>query len=78
MRALVLAMAFAFVTSEGAMAQGSRAEGVAVDAIKWGPAPPVLPKGGQMAVLSGDPGKPGLFTVRLKMPAGYKIRAPNQ
>jgi quercetin dioxygenase-like cupin family protein len=25
------------------------------------------------AVLAGDPGKPGLFVVRLKMPAGYKI-----
>jgi quercetin dioxygenase-like cupin family protein len=48
---------------------------MAVDAIKWGPAPPVLPKGGQMAVLSGEPGKSGPFTVRLKMPAGYKIPA---
>ena len=24
-------------------------------------------------VVSGDPGKPGLFVVRLKLPAGYKI-----
>ncbi len=30
-----------------------------------------------MAGLSGDPGKPGPFTVRLKMPAGYKI-APHR
>jgi quercetin dioxygenase-like cupin family protein len=28
-----------------------------------------------MAVLSGDPGKAGVFVVRLKMPAGYKIPA---
>lgn len=28
-----------------------------------------------MAVLSGDPGQAGPFTVRLKMPAGYKIPA---
>jgi len=28
-----------------------------------------------MAVLAGDPGKPGPFTARLKMPAGYKIPA---
>jgi len=28
-----------------------------------------------MAVLAGDPGKPGPFTARLKMPAGYKIAA---
>src|SRR5438270_12524148 len=45
------------------------------DDLKWGPAPAVFPKGAQMAVLSGDPGKAGLFTVRLKMPAGYAIPA---
>jgi quercetin dioxygenase-like cupin family protein len=41
--------------------------------IKWGPAPPVLPAGAKMAVLAGDPAGTGLVTVRLKMPAGYKI-----
>lgn len=41
--------------------------------IKWGGAPPNLPKGGKMAVLSGDPGKDGWFVARLSMPAGYKI-----
>lgn len=39
----------------------------------WGDAPPVLPKGAQAAVLSGEPGKAGNFTIRLKMPAGYRI-----
>ncbi|MEO5721002.1 MAG: cupin domain-containing protein [Chthoniobacterales bacterium] len=29
--------------------------------------------GTQLAVLFGDPSQPGLFIVRLKMPAGYKI-----
>ena len=43
--------------------------------LKWGPTPAVFPAGAQMAVLSGDPGKPGVFVVRLKMPAGYKIPA---
>ena len=41
--------------------------------LKWGPAPEVFPSGAQMAVLKGDPTKPGNFTVRLKMPAGYII-----
>ena len=41
--------------------------------LKWGPAPPVLNKGAQIAVLSGDPGAAGPFVIRLKMPAGYKI-----
>jgi anti-sigma factor ChrR (cupin superfamily) len=43
------------------------------DKIQWGDAPPVLPKGAKIAVLYGDPGKPGPFTMRLKAPAGYKI-----
>jgi Domain of unknown function (DUF4437) len=41
--------------------------------IKWGDAPPVLAKGAKLAVLFGDPSKDGLFIVRLKMPANYKI-----
>ena len=41
--------------------------------IKWGAVPPSLPKGAKIAVLNGDPGKPGQFTIRLQMPAGYKI-----
>ncbi len=41
--------------------------------IKWGPPPPSLPKGAQLAVISGDPGKAGPFVIRLKLPAGYKI-----
>jgi quercetin dioxygenase-like cupin family protein len=43
--------------------------------VKWGPAPPILPKGAVMAVMAGDPGAAGLVAVRLKMPAGYKIPA---
>ena len=41
--------------------------------IEWGDAPPALPAGVKFAVLAGDPGKKGIFTVRLRMPAGYKI-----
>ena len=41
--------------------------------IKWGDAPPSLPKGAKVAVLHGDPGQPGPFTMRLSAPAGYKI-----
>jgi len=42
---------------------------------KWGPAPPMLPPGAQLAVLSGDPTKSGPFVVRLKFPANYGIPA---
>lgn len=41
----------------------------------WGPAPPFLPAGAQIAVLSGDPGKPAPYSVRLKFPANYAIPA---
>jgi quercetin dioxygenase-like cupin family protein len=41
----------------------------------WSPAPPFLPKGAQIAVLEGDPTKPGLYAVRLKFPEHYAIPA---
>lgn len=41
--------------------------------IQWGPAPAVLPPGAQIAVLEGDPGGTGTFTLRLKLPNGYKV-----
>jgi quercetin dioxygenase-like cupin family protein len=42
---------------------------------QWGPAPPMLPAGAQIAVLSGDPGKPAPYTVRLKFPPHYAVPA---
>ena len=41
--------------------------------IKWGAAPPSMPKGAKIAVLQGDPSKPGPFVIRLMVPTGYKI-----
>ena len=41
--------------------------------LKWGDPPPVFEKGASFTVVSGNPGMPGLYVVRLKMPAGYKI-----
>jgi quercetin dioxygenase-like cupin family protein len=46
---------------------------VSPDNLKWGAAPPAFPKGAQIAVLSGDPTKDGLYVIRLKVPAGYKV-----
>jgi hypothetical protein len=40
--------------------------------IKWAPIPS-MPKGTQTTVLHGNPGKPGLYTVRLKIPANSKM-----
>ncbi|ODU93881.1 MAG: hypothetical protein BGP23_05490 [Lysobacterales bacterium 66-474] len=41
---------------------------LAPDELKWMPAPPVLPKGVQIAVLSGNPFAEGFSVVRLKIP----------
>jgi quercetin dioxygenase-like cupin family protein len=47
---------------------------LAPDELTWGPAPPGLPPGPQLAVVSGDPSKAGLpFTMRVKFPDGYKV-----
>ena len=39
----------------------------------WKDAPPSLPKGAKITVLEGDMSKEGPFTVRLSLPADYKI-----
>lgn len=40
--------------------------------LKWAPLPS-MPKGAQIAVLHGSPAKPGLFTIRVKLPANFKL-----
>src|SRR3954447_5143634 len=41
--------------------------------LKWGPPPPGLPAGAQVAVVSGDPSKSAGYVIRAKLPSGYKI-----
>jgi quercetin dioxygenase-like cupin family protein len=73
------ALAFALILSTPAVradsAKGGKADAIFVNAteIKWGDAPPDLPRGAQIAVLSGDPSKKVPFVLRFKMPSGYKI-----
>ena len=53
---------------------GAHPNAFAPDQIKYGPVPPFIAPGAQLAVLEGDPtASAGDFTIRLKMPAGYKI-----
>jgi quercetin dioxygenase-like cupin family protein len=63
----------AFVSTQQAQGRAHVIQGVA-DA-QWGPAPPMLPPGAQIAVLSGDPGKPAPYAVRLKFPGNYAVPA---
>jgi hypothetical protein len=44
------------------------------EAIPWGPPPPFVAPGAQLAVIEGNPmASSGDFTIRLKMPDGYRI-----
>jgi quercetin dioxygenase-like cupin family protein len=43
------------------------------NSLKWQDGPPSLPPGAKIAVLEGDPTKPGPFVFRVKVPDGYKI-----
>ena len=58
-----------------AFAQPSSAVVATVDEAKWGPAPPFLPPGAQLAVVSGNPMGNGAYAVRLRFPANYLIPA---
>jgi quercetin dioxygenase-like cupin family protein len=41
--------------------------------VKFGPAPPSIPAGAELAVLHGDPGKKGPYVMRLRLPDGYRL-----
>ena len=44
------------------------------DTMSYGPPPPFVPEGAQIAVLEGNPAaQTGDFTIRIKMPDGYRI-----
>ena len=77
MRRLLLGCALSIVVLVGvALGQGGKAPAHVLTTaaeLKWGDPPPVFERGASFTVVSGDPGQAGLFVVRLKMPAGYKI-----
>ena len=68
---LVVALSLvAAISAQPAMTQNA----FAPDQVKWGPAPSFLAPGAQLAVIEGDPmATSGDFTIRIKMPDGYKI-----
>jgi hypothetical protein len=71
----LLAAATGLTAADQPAAPANEAKFVNAAEIAWSPAPPDLPKGGQVAVLHGDPMKSGPFTIRFKMPDGYRIPA---
>jgi hypothetical protein len=61
-------------TTDSLKAAAAEKNAFTADAVEYGPAPAFVPAGAQLAVLEGNPmATTGDYTVRLKMPAGYKI-----
>jgi len=77
MRLVIAIAASGVLASAGVLAQGSHEMLSGSSDVKWMEAPPTMPKGAQIAVLSGDPSKEGPFTMRIKTPANYDIPAHN-
>ena len=72
MRKLMLALGLLLAGSATASAQEMRMP-LNSDDVKWIPVPNVFPAGAQIAVISGDPSKPGPYVVRLELPDGAKF-----
>ena len=69
----VLASLALLVPSPTALADDMDHGVTSSDKLTWGLFDPKQPNGIQIAVLFGDPSKPGPFAVRLKFPAGLEV-----
>jgi hypothetical protein len=67
--------AAALMVAGGAAVAQEHHKVVPVEKIQWQPAPPVLPPGAEISVLEGNPGESGPVTMRLRLPADYRIPA---
>ena len=78
MKTIASVMTFAAILTGGSLALNAQSHAGMLQTpqeAQWGPAPPMLPAGAQIAVLSGDPTKSMPYSVRLKFPANYVIPA---
>lgn len=73
----LLALPLLATTAQAGLTTPAAAQGthVLVNAseIRWGNAPPSLPPGATAAVIEGNPAEAGPFTLRLRLPDGYRI-----
>lgn len=77
MRILVIGLTVVFVCAAGARAedQGTAPRVTAAGALVWKPAPRAFPPGSEVAVLYGDPAKPGMFVLRARAQKGWRLNA---
>jgi hypothetical protein len=73
--ALMLSSLVTVAFTTAASAAPAALEPILINAknIKWGPAPPDLPKGAKVAVLFGDPTAAGPYIMRISLPSKYKM-----
>ena len=70
--AAVVALTGSVVSAEGPVSDPALALTFHDASLKWGPCPPFIPKGCEIAVLHGDPAKPNV-DVFFKVPGGFTI-----
>src|SRR5215472_6714935 len=74
LKAALIALCGAIFVFTIAGQTGSAKTAFTPDAVPYGPAPAFVPTGAQLAILEGNPdATSGDYTVRLKMPDGYRI-----
>jgi len=74
--ALTIATLALFMPVCGALAQAAEHPVhriIQADGVEWKAGPASIRPGAQAAVLYGDPSKEGIFIMRLKLPAGFRI-----
>lgn len=74
MRTMIAVVALLCAPSVGAAQQANPAHTILSPAqVEWTAGPPSLAAGAQASVLYGNPAEEGLFVMRLKLPAGFRI-----
>jgi len=72
---LIISLAAVIMAAPGsAKTKPAKAKGAPAE-LKWMDGPPGLPAGAQFAVVSGDPARKGMFTIRARLPANYAVPA---
>jgi quercetin dioxygenase-like cupin family protein len=72
---ILLTLGTSLLAAPPAAAKTVAAKAKAPAELKWMDGPPGLPAGAQFAVIKGDPGKAGMFTIGIRMPANYSVPA---
>ena len=73
MKTNILLLPLLFVCLHGYAQNGSAPVKICPDSLKWNAAKPPMPPGAEVTVIEGDPKSAGHFTIRIKLPAHYKL-----